>query len=56
MANEREEGGESGSDEARVTFLRRILEEPRELEVISGVANLVADVDLDLCVESDEDF
>ena len=37
-------------------FLSQVCEDPKILEVISGIAKLTADVKLDLCVESDEEF
>ena len=54
----KEDQGDAGGGEGdpRIEFLRQVCEDPKVLETLSGVERLVAAVDLDLCVESDEDF
>ncbi len=42
--------------EEGVQFVRAACEDSRVLETLSGVAKLVSEVDLDDCVDSDEEF
>ena len=37
-------------------FVRKVCADSSILEIISGVADLTAEIDLQMCVDSDEDF
>lgn len=37
-------------------FVREVCEDSKLLESVSGISTLMSEVDLDNCVESDDDF
>jgi hypothetical protein len=37
-------------------FLKRVCSDPQYLEVVSGIVDIMSKVDLDLCIESDDEF
>lgn len=42
--------------EAPAEFVAHVSQDPKHLETLSGISEMVRDIDVHLCIDSDEDF